>query len=204
MKKLIMAAVLISGSTVLFASELETLKSGSEMEAISAETLQQMEIVGIPSPAAENAGQEEYTRKETITAGYLEMEINTMENLYKGYLILENRNIYDGGDENADLLLKLRKKSFTVRGVLMTSLKKKFPFQSVCNVYLKSAPGQNLTSEVFLYSKTFFSEAAAKKYQESIAADTLVKVYFTVHYNYREISESPFKIHAIKPTENHK
>lgn len=48
MKKLMIVAVLISSSTMLFASELETLKSGSELNAISMESLQQINVNEIP------------------------------------------------------------------------------------------------------------------------------------------------------------
>lgn len=197
MNKLMIAIVVMAGAAALSAAEPETMKAGAELGPISAEALRQIEVAAIPAPVQATAAREGQAGKENITAGYLDMGIGTMEKLYMGYLVLEARSVYEGGDENADLLLRLRRNSFIAKGVLRTSLKNKFPFLTVCNVYLKSVPDQAPASEVFLYSKTFFGEKAAKEYQESLAADAPVKVYFTVRYNYREISESPFEIHSI-------
>lgn len=195
MKKLMVAIIMMAGAAALSASELETQRAGSELTAIGAEALGQVEAGAVPAPKPENAGQ---ATAGSITAGYLDMDVATMEKLYMGYLVLEARSVYEAGDPNADLLLKLRGNSFVARGMLMTSLKKKFPFRTVCNVYLKTLPGQDPAAAVFLRSKTFFSEGAAKEYQKSLATDATVKVYFTVHYNYREITESPFEISSIE------
>lgn len=195
MKRLVVAVIMAGYAQALSASELETLRAGSQLQAVNADALAQIETAVVPAPA--KTAEETRPGEEIITAGYLDMEIGTMEKLYMGYLVLEGRGIYEGGDENADLLLKLRGNSFIAKGVVMTTLKKKFPFRTVCNVYLKTAPGQSPAAAVFLRSKTFFSEAAAKEYQRSLATDGTVKVYFTVRYNYREISESPFEIRSI-------
>lgn len=197
MKKLLIAIIVSASHAALLAAEPETRKAGSELKEISLEELRQVEVGAVPAPRPENAERQEPALSENPAAGYLEMEVGDMAKLYMGYLVLESREIYEGGDENADLLLKLRGNSFMARGVLMTSLKKKFPFQTVCNVYLKTAPGREPSSVVFLRSRTFVGEAAAKEYQKSLSAEGTAKVYFTVHYNHREISESPFRMHSI-------
>lgn len=187
---------IMASAALLFASESGTLRAGSELKTMNASALRQVEIGAVPEPVT--AAGEARAAGGIITAGYLDMDIGTMGKLYRGYLVLEGREIYQGGDENADLLLRLRENSFAAGGVLRTGLKKKFPFQTVCSVYLGGATGQEAVSGVFLYSRTFFSEEAAKEYQKTLSTDATVRVRFTVHYNYREISESPFRIHSIE------
>ncbi|MCK4935650.1 MAG: hypothetical protein KAR84_02250 [Elusimicrobiales bacterium] len=199
MKKLMIAAILISSYTTAIASEFETMKADLKLNAISAEALQRIELGEIPAPELERAGQsvQPLFLDDSRKADFEMMDVVTMEKLYEGYLILEGRGIYTGGDENADLLMKLKGNSFRAEGVLMTVLKKKFPFQTVY-VYLTTSPGQTPSSVVFLQSKRFFREKSAKKYQKSLATEAAVTVSFTVYYNYREIIESPFKIKSIE------
>lgn len=205
MKKLMIAVILISISTMAIASEIETLKAGSKLNAINAESIQGIDVGEISEPELKNIRQSVRISlpNESREIDFKPMDVATMEKLHKGYLVLEGRSIYSGGDENADLLIKLRGNSFKAKGVVMTVLKKKFPFRTVY-VYLTTVPGQSPSSVVFLRSKRFFSEKSAKKYQKSLSTEATVAVSFTVHYSYREISESPFKIISIDMPWNRK
>lgn len=199
MKRLMTAAVLLSSSLIASASEFETMKAGSGLEAISAEALQQAPVPAVPAPMPENAGRNAGALLPEGPAqndGFEAMSVAAMEKLYEGYLVLESRSVYEGGDENADELLRLRGKAFKARGLLRTTLSKKFPFRTVCNVYLATMPEQTPYAAVYLRSETFFSEERAKKYQESLATGVQGTVYFTVQYNYSEITNSPFRIFA--------
>lgn len=125
------------------------------------------------------------------------MDIATMDRLQKGYAILEGREVYGGGKPDADLLLQLRDKKFSARGRLVLESRKLF-LRTVCDLYLVSEDG---SIAIFLAHKQFFLESSYTEYLKSLPGTLFVNAWFTVHYNYREISSSPFIVEKFERAE---
>jgi hypothetical protein len=88
MKKLIIVAVLISSSAITFASELESLKAGAELNEISMESLQQINPKEIPTPQAVPADMTDHMPAVSLNTEVLgliagSVDVNSAKNVKK-------------------------------------------------------------------------------------------------------------------------
>jgi len=184
MKKTIIATlIVIAAQAVSFAGTVD-------MTAFKA-SAEKMDAAPTAAPALKTAKQS----SDFDASKYKASDVATLVRLWNGYATLESRRIYDGNDDDANLLRQMDGSYIKARGIVSVEIGKSFPYKRV-RVKLTSEDGQYRAT--ILYADFLF-KAKAEEFAAKFKSGILADAYLSVAYNYRRISHGPFDLDSLKP-----